>query len=66
MTYPELSSLPDGVVVRLADGRSGRIAAWYHTQRAVGVRVDGGTVVVLAAGDVDWDDDGRLVEIRGD
>jgi hypothetical protein len=64
MDYRELSTLPDGTVVRLLDGRVGRIATWFHTREAVGVRMPSGTVVIVESRNLDRHDTGQLIEIR--
>jgi hypothetical protein len=47
--YRDLVRLPSSTIVRMLDGRAGRLTSWHHSAECVGVSLSEGTTVVIHA-----------------
>ena len=64
MTYQDVLVVPDGTLVRLADGQVGRIASWYHTAESIGVRVGLRPMIVVHSASLSQTQSGEIVEFH--
>ncbi len=64
MTFDEALKLPNRTVVKLADGKTGRMAVWHKAKQAIGVEVPGeGLLREVVPARLRLEPDGTCVEL---